>query len=99
MKCIRESCDGKTKIVDSREAAEYSIRRRHACLKCGYRFTTYEVPSKEVLVAAGNITDKYGCSVGLACQHREREKLICGYKHDCRFKKIREEYEDEQKET
>jgi transcriptional repressor NrdR len=32
-----------SKVVDSRPSDEYnSIRRRRECLKCGYRFTTYE---------------------------------------------------------
>jgi transcriptional repressor NrdR len=32
-----------TKVVDSRVAADgLSIRRRRECLKCGYRFSTYE---------------------------------------------------------
>jgi transcriptional repressor NrdR len=31
-----------TKVVDSRDAADHSLRRRRECLKCGKRFTTYE---------------------------------------------------------
>jgi transcriptional repressor NrdR len=31
------------KVIDSRQSRDSSsIRRRHQCLKCGYRFTTYE---------------------------------------------------------
>lgn len=32
-----------SKVVDSR-AKVYSIRRRRECLKCKFRFTTYELP-------------------------------------------------------
>lgn len=31
-----------TKVVDSRDAAGNTLRRRRECLKCGKRFTTYE---------------------------------------------------------
>ena len=32
-----------TKVIDSRAAADgLSIRRRRECLKCGFRFSTYE---------------------------------------------------------
>ena len=31
-----------TKVTDSRDTGDYSIRRRRECLKCNRRFTTYE---------------------------------------------------------
>lgn len=31
-----------SKVTDSRETGNYSIRRRRECLKCNRRFTTYE---------------------------------------------------------
>jgi len=31
-----------TQVIDSRESDNYIIRRRRECLKCKYRFTTYE---------------------------------------------------------
>ena len=31
-----------TKVTDSRDTGNYSIRRRRECLKCNRRFTTYE---------------------------------------------------------
>ncbi|MEI6144312.1 MAG: transcriptional regulator NrdR [Candidatus Berkelbacteria bacterium] len=40
MQCI-ECKKGDTKVIDSRDD-EKTIRRRRECLKCGYRFTTYE---------------------------------------------------------
>lgn len=42
MKCPACSHDD-TKVVDSRVAADgFSIRRRRECLKCSFRFSTYE---------------------------------------------------------
>ena len=31
-----------TKVIDSRNSQDYSIRRRRECLECTRRFTTYE---------------------------------------------------------
>ena len=42
MLCI-ECKKADTKVIDSRDD-EKSIRRRRECLKCGFRFTTYEKP-------------------------------------------------------
>lgn len=34
----------KSKIIDSRPTArDLTIRRRHKCKQCGFRFTTYEM--------------------------------------------------------
>ena len=42
VKCASCNCED-TKVIDSRVSEEgSSIRRRRSCLKCGYRFTTYE---------------------------------------------------------
>lgn len=35
-------CSNETKVVDTRESNEDTIRRRRECLKCKKRFTTYE---------------------------------------------------------
>ena len=42
MKC--PICDySETKVIDSRVVSDgLSIRRRRECLKCGFRFSTYE---------------------------------------------------------
>ncbi len=41
MKC--HECDYiDSKVIESRDADGLSIRRRRQCLRCGYRFTTYE---------------------------------------------------------
>ena len=45
MKCIK--CGGKTKIIDSRHNKPDEVRRRRECLKCGYRFSTYETVIKK----------------------------------------------------
>jgi len=51
MKCPKCQADD-DKVLDSRGAREgAAIRRRRECLKCGYRFTTYEeIDRDEVLV-------------------------------------------------
>ena len=37
--CLHED----TKVIDSRTASDgFSIRRRRECLKCNFRFSTYE---------------------------------------------------------
>ena len=99
MRCIEKRCGGKTKVVDSRDSVSYSVRRRHECLKCGYRFTTYETPSKEEFINAKNNNDKYECSIGLFCNFKERGTWICRCMKKCNFKKVRDEYEDVKKET
>ncbi|MEK7095934.1 MAG: transcriptional regulator NrdR [Patescibacteria group bacterium] len=50
MKCGQ--CTSKdSKVVESRDVAEgEAIRRRRECLKCGYRFTTYERVERPSLV-------------------------------------------------
>ena len=51
MKCPKCGVDD-DKVLDSRGARDgAAIRRRRECLKCGYRFTTYEeIDRDEVLV-------------------------------------------------
>lgn len=51
MKCPKCQIDD-DKVLDSRSARDgAAIRRRRECLKCGYRFTTYEeIDRDEVLV-------------------------------------------------
>lgn len=57
-----------TKVVDSRDG-HGSIRRRRECLKCGFRFTTYErleIPQIKVEKRDGRI------------ENYDREKIITG---------------------
>lgn len=50
MKCAQCSSND-SKVVESRDVAEgEAIRRRRECLKCGYRFTTYERIERPSLV-------------------------------------------------
>ena len=36
------------KCIDSRPVKGGSTRRRHVCIKCGHRFTTYEVGAERL---------------------------------------------------
>lgn len=77
-----------TKVVDSRVASDgLSIRRRRECLKCGFRFSTYE----EVEILDLSIVKRDGRK-----EAYNREKLIRGLKKslekrsitDDKFKKL-----------
>lgn len=44
-----ETCGGETMVRDSRISTRtQAIRRRRKCLKCGHRFTTYEVTDDDM---------------------------------------------------
>lgn len=44
-----------TKVIESRDVAEgESIRRRRMCIRCGYRFTTYERIERPQLIVVKN---------------------------------------------
>lgn len=68
------------KVIDSRSAANGSvIRRRRMCLKCSYRFTTYEEvvrPKLRVIKSDGRIEDL------------NRKKLINGIERACEKRPI-----------
>ena len=77
-----------TKVVDSRVASDgLSIRRRRECLKCGFRFSTYE----EIEILDLSIVKRDGRK-----EVYSREKLVKGLKKalekrpvtDDRFKKL-----------
>ncbi|MCK4553661.1 transcriptional repressor NrdR [Candidatus Parcubacteria bacterium] len=77
-----------TKVVDSRVASDgLSIRRRRECLKCGFRFSTYE----EIEILDLTIVKRDGRK-----EVYGREKLVKGLKKslekrsitDDRFKKL-----------
>jgi transcriptional repressor NrdR len=77
-----------TKVVDSRVASDgLSIRRRRECLKCGFRYSTYE----EIEILDLSIVKRDGRK-----EVYSREKLIKGLKKalekrpvtDDRFKKL-----------
>jgi transcriptional repressor NrdR len=72
MKCTKcGSLDNK--VVESRDVADNdAIRRRRECLKCGYRFTTYERLERPSLV----VIKRDGTR-----QLFSREKLLNGLRH------------------
>lgn len=61
-----------TKVVDSRAATDgLSIRRRRECLKCGFRFSTYE----EIEILELMVVKRNG-----AKESYDREKMVKGLK-------------------
>jgi transcriptional repressor NrdR len=79
MRCPKCSCQD-DKVIDSRASREgATIRRRRECLKCGYRFTTYE----EI--------ERGGLFVVKRDGRREefsKEKLLAGIKKACQKRPI-----------
>ncbi len=72
-----------TKVVDSRVAGDgLSIRRRRECLKCGYRFSTYE----EVEILDLTIVKRDGRKEGYL-----RDKLVKGLRRALEKRPITEE--------
>ncbi|MFZ1249223.1 MAG: transcriptional regulator NrdR [Candidatus Saccharimonadales bacterium] len=74
MKCSQ--CNGDdTKVIESRDVSEgQSVRRRRACLLCGYRFTTYERVERPQLVVVKNDGTR---------QMFNRQKLLAGLFRAC----------------
>ena len=63
------------RVVDSREARDgHAIRRRRECLKCAFRFTTYETVEREEL----HVVKRNG-----GRQPFTREKLLAGFLKAC----------------
>jgi transcriptional repressor NrdR len=79
MRCPKCGCQD-DKVIDSRASREgATIRRRRECLKCGYRFTTYE----EI--------ERGGLFVVKRDGRREefsKEKLLAGIKKACQKRPI-----------
>ena len=79
MRCPKCGCQD-DKVIDSRGSREgATIRRRRECLKCGYRFTTYE----EI--------ERAGLFVVKRDDRREefsKEKLLSGIKKACQKRPI-----------
>lgn len=72
-----------TKVVDSRVASDgLSIRRRRECLKCGYRFSTYE----EVEILDLTIVKRDGRK-----ETYSRDKLVKGLRRALEKRPITEE--------
>ncbi|MEA3449756.1 MAG: transcriptional regulator NrdR [Patescibacteria group bacterium] len=72
-----------TKVVDSRVAVDgYSIRRRRECLKCNFRFSTYE----EMEILDLTIIKRDGRK-----EMYNREKLVKGLKRSLEKRPVDEE--------
>lgn len=74
MKCS-QCHQADTKVIESRDVAEgEAIRRRRACTKCHYRFTTYERVERPQLVVVKNdgVRELFN-----------REKLLAGLYRAC----------------
>ena len=72
-----------TKVVDSRVAPDgLSIRRRRECLKCGFRFSTYEEIEllELIIVKRDGRRESYS-----------RDKLVSGLKKSCEKRPITED--------
>jgi len=77
MRCPKCGCQD-DKVIDSRASREgATIRRRRECLKCGYRFTTYEEVERGGLVVTKRdgrreefSTEKLLSGIRKACQKR-----------------------------
>ena len=74
MKCSRCQCSD-IKVIESRDVADdQAIRRRRMCVKCGYRFTTYERIERPQIV----VVKKDGSR-----ELFKREKLLGGLFRAC----------------
>ena len=64
-----------TKVIESRDVADSAaIRRCRECMKCGYRYTTYERIERPQLIVIKNNGDR---------QLFSREKLLSGLYRAC----------------
>lgn len=73
-----------TKVIDSRVATDgLSIRRRRECLKCAFRFSTYE----EMEILDLMIVKRDGRR-----ESYNREKLISGLKKSCEKRPITQDH-------
>lgn len=84
-----------TKVIESRDVAEgEAIRRRRACAKCNYRFTTYERLERPQLIVIKNNgvrelfnRDKLLSGLYRACEKTpvtslQLEKLVADIEHE-----------------
>ena len=79
MRCPKCGCQD-DKVIDSRASREgATIRRRRECLKCGYRFTTYE----EIERAGLFVVKRDGRR-----EEFSKEKLLSGIKKACQKRPI-----------
>ena len=71
------------KVIEAREAREgHAIRRRRVCMKCDFRFTTYEIVEREEL----RVVKRNG-----ARESFNREKLFSGVRKACEKRPVKME--------
>jgi len=71
------------RVIDSREARDgYAIRRRRECMRCNFRFTTYEIVEREEL----RVVKRNG-----AREPFNRDKLMSGLTKACEKRPVRME--------
>ena len=71
------------RVIDSREAREgHAIRRRRECMRCNFRFTTYEVVEREEL----RVVKRNG-----ARESFDRDKLMAGIRKACEKRPVKME--------
>ncbi|MCB1228595.1 MAG: transcriptional repressor NrdR [Verrucomicrobiales bacterium] len=71
------------RVIDSREARDgQAIRRRRECMRCNFRFTTYEQVEREEL----RVVKRNGASEPFS-----REKLLRGLERACEKRPVRHE--------
>lgn len=74
MKCSQCNSDD-TKVIESRDVSEgQAVRRRRACVACGYRFTTYERIERPQLIVVKNDGTR---------ELFNRQKLLAGLYRAC----------------
>ena len=79
MRCPKCACVD-DKVIDSRASREgATIRRRRECLKCGFRFTTYEEIEHEGLMVVKRDGRREVFS---------REKMLSGIKKACQKRSV-----------
>jgi transcriptional repressor NrdR len=79
MRCPKCGCQD-DKVIDSRASREgATIRRRRQCIKCGYRFTTYEEVEREGLMVLKRDGRR---------EEFSKEKLLVGIKKACQKRPI-----------
>ncbi len=79
MRCPKCGCQD-DKVIDSRASREgATIRRRRECVRCGYRFTTYEEVERAGLVVLKRDDRR---------EEFSREKLLAGLRKACQKRPI-----------
>ena len=69
------------RVIDSREAREgHAIRRRRECMRCNFRFTTFEVVEREEL----RVVKRNG-----ARENFDRAKLMSGIRKACEKRPVK----------